>query len=159
LTIEPGNIYSVTVSARDKNGTVLSVSPLTRLWAPWEHRKSGPPETPETRDAHDAHDGGTPIYHGIWWRTGINGKGLRPRIDEFLQKSKTAYEYEYVEFGDAWLHWRDGDPKTARKKFAALVKKLPKKNVVRATAQMFIDTLDNGGACIKRLNFQAYSDD
>jgi hypothetical protein len=150
LTLEPGNLYVVRVTARDEAGDVMSQSPLTRIWIPWAHRTTAPPS--KDRDS----GGGLPIYEGIWWRTSANGVKLRPRIKSFLKTKSKAFEHEYVRVGEAWIDWRDGKKADARKKFAALLSELPERNSARATAHSLAESLDSGAACPKRLNFRSF---
>ncbi len=155
LRLEPGNIYTLQVTARDGRGEVIARSALTRVWVPWEHRACDPPVV-ESRGARDS----VPITHGKWWRGSSSyGDGtkenLMQMIDRFLRDRPRAFERECVQMGKAWIDWRDGDLAGARKQLKELVEKIPRTSVAHATSAWLLKRMDDGAKCPKRLSFVA----
>jgi hypothetical protein len=149
-----GNINMFEVRAIDREGKVLARLPRTRVWVPWAHRESQPPD----------HKAGAisdvPFYDQMWWNTGSQTAGgrridAREKIAQFLVSSTDRFELEYVQLGSAWLQCLDGDVPTGRKELERLAAALPEGNVVRGTARSLLKMLDGGQQLPKRLEFVA----
>ncbi len=152
LRLEPGNIYTLQVTARDDRDGVLARSALTRVWVPWEHRACDPPlvQSAGDRDA-------VPVTHGKWWRgSSTYGDGTQESLEQqmgrFLRERPRAFETEYVRMGKAWLDWRDGDLAGARKQLEELTGGLPKTSVAHATSAWLLARLKEGASCPKHLD-------
>ena len=152
MNLEPGNIYLFEVKAFDKSGTILARWPKTRVWVPWDYRKSNPPITGYDFQKY------SPIYHEVYFRGTFdygNGKTetLPERVERFLAEQPEAFEREYVQMGKAWLDWHIGDIEGARTQLENLVKELPKGNLARGTAANLLQKMDDKEAPPKSLVF------
>jgi len=152
LFLQPGNIYMFEVRAVDESGTVVARWPRTRIWTPWNHRRSNPPFT-----GHDSYNS-PPIHDEVWFRGEFNyGDGrketLQEKVARFLRESPDAFEHEYVRIGKAWLDWHDGDSQSARRQLQELVRELPRGNVVRGTAVWLLQQMDDNKEPPRRLKF------
>lgn len=153
LQLEPGNIYTLQVTAFASDGAMVARSRRLRVWVPWPDRRCDPPVTDWQPS------GGAPITHGKWWRGSSSyadgrRENLREQIVRFLRERPNAFEREYQLLGNAWLDWRDENTAAAGRQLAELVEKLPERNVARATAKWLLESLESGGQCPKRLNFR-----
>ncbi len=154
LRLEPGNIYFFEVRAIDDSNSVLARWPATRVWVPWEYRRTNPPMSGVNNRDEDI----SPIHHEVWHRGTVdygNGKEetLPQRVDRLLREQQNSFEYDYVRMGKAWLDWHAGDSEGARQQLTQLVKDLPKGNLARGTSVWLLQQMDAGGKPPKRLSF------
>lgn len=154
LRLEPGNIYIVEIRAVDDSNSVLARWPATRLWVPWQYRRTKTPMSGMNNRDRDT----SPIHHEVWHRGTFDyGDGkeenLPQRVERFLREQPDSFEYDYVRMGKAWLDWHAGDPEVARQQLQQLVKDLPKGNLARGTSIWLLQQMDAGQKPPKRLNF------
>jgi hypothetical protein len=152
--LRPGNIYMFEVRAMDGEGNVKARLPKTRVWVPWTHKESLPPEVGDDPIS------GVPVTDRQWWRSSvIRGDGtqteLPERIEAYLQGDSRRFEYEYVRLGAAWLDCLTEFKETGRQELEKLARELPEGNVVRGTARALLRQLDAGQELSKRLEFVA----
>ena len=152
MHLNAGNIYLFEVKAFDKSGTILARWPKTRVWVPWDYRKSNPPITGYDFEKY------SPIYSGVYYLSNVDyGDGkivtLPERVERFLNEQPDAFEREYVQMGKAWLVWHTGNIEGAREQLEKLIKELPKGNLARGTAARLLQKMDNKEAPPKRLDF------
>lgn len=143
LRLVPGNIYLIEVASM-RNGKTISKSPRCRIWVPWKHRESDPPET---------RIGQRPaFYDNIWLRTNANGKPLEERLPALINGSPKMFETEYHRLGMAWLDLHKNKP-GAKEQLRKLVDELPKGNIIRSTAQSLLKLSANNQTIPKRFKF------
>lgn len=145
LQLIPGNIYMVEVEAI-QDGAVVAALPRQRVWVPWEHRESTPPQSGfNARPA---------FYSDIWLRTNVNGKSLEDRLPRLIRDSANMFETEYHRLGMAWLDLHKNKPEGAEQ-LRKLIDELPEGNVVKTTAQSLLNTSKKGEQIPKRFKFVA----
>jgi len=155
LRLEPGNIYVFEVRALDASGVVIARWPRTRVWTPWGHRTSDPPYASVPIFVRSDVSNRPPIHHRVWHDGSFDKTRkdrLREKVARFLSDSSSAFEYEYVRMGKAWLDWHD-DHQSARRQLEQLVKEFPEGNVARGTALWIIQQIDQSKEPPKRLLF------
>jgi hypothetical protein len=151
--LRPGNIYMFEVHAVDGRGELVARLPRTRVWVPWTHRESEPPDTESgIRES--------PVYDGISWRSATRTAGsravdVREKIANYMPKNLNAFEYEYVLLGQAWLQCLDGNVAGGKAELDHLARDLPEGNLVRGTARFLLGKLSAGEELPKRLEFVA----
>jgi hypothetical protein len=152
--LRPGNIYMFEVRAVDRDKKVLARMPATRVWVPWPHRQSQPPD----------HERGAitsvPIYDQVGWQRSwqVNDGSrvnVREKVAKYLLAGGDGFELEYVELGNAWLQCLDGNVDSGRKELERLAQSLPEGNIVRGTARNLLQKLATGQALPERLVFVA----
>jgi hypothetical protein len=154
LRLEPGNIYIFEVRAVDDSNSVIARWPATRVWVPWEYRRTNAPMSGMGRRSEDT----SPIHHEVWHRGRFDyGNGreetLPQRVERFLREQPNSFEYDYARMGKAWLDWHAGDHENARQQLQQLVKELPKGNLARGTSAWLLQQMDAGEKPPKRLSF------
>ncbi|MBN2180831.1 MAG: hypothetical protein JW715_02865 [Sedimentisphaerales bacterium] len=154
LNLEPGNIYIFEVKAIDDANTVIARWPKTRIWVPWQYRRTNPPLSGINTNLED----NSPIYHGVWFRgTFRHGDGreetLPERVERFIREQPEAFERDYVRMGKAWLDWHTGDIEGAKQQLERLIKELPKGNLARGTCVWLLQQINEKKEPPKRLEF------
>jgi hypothetical protein len=152
MRLVPGNIYMFEVRAVDAQGIAAARWPKTRVFVPWIHRQS---DAPVARDRPRL---GPPIYNKVWHRGSFdygdgNEETLRQKVARLVQETPDAFEWEYLELGQAWLAWDDGRVDSAREQLARLAAALPRGNLVRGTAVSLLAQIKQGEKAPRRLAF------
>jgi hypothetical protein len=149
----PGNLYFVSLAAKDRAGTLVAKWDRTRFFVP----RAGATRPP-SRFGGDLKTV-APIQPRNWWQATFKypdgtQEDLRQNVSRFLLENPDAFEIDYVRVLSAWLDWHDGRREQAQEQLVQIMQLLPQGNVARATAAALLADLDAGKAAEKALSWR-----